>query len=60
MISFTTLQLPPAPWSWICWMGLRMPSSTHDRTTRHSFCAISASPRCRGINHRFSTLLSAT
>ena len=42
----TTLQLPPAPWSWIWRMGLRPPSSTHARTTRHSFCAISASPRC--------------
>ena len=42
----TTLQLPPAPWSCICWMGLAGPSSTQARTTRHSFCAISASPRC--------------
>ena len=42
----TTLQLPPAPWSWICWMGFLGPSSTQARTTLHSFCAISASPLC--------------
>lgn len=61
MISFTTLQLPPAPWSWICWMGLSPPSSTQLRTTRQSFCDISASPRCgpstppgphQGVRHR--------
>ena len=34
-------------WSWICSMGLASPSSTHARTTRHSFCDTSASPRCR-------------
>jgi hypothetical protein len=49
MISLTTLQLPPAPWSWIWMQGLSAPSSTQLRTTRHSFWLISASPRCERI-----------
>ena len=45
--SLTTLQLPPAPWSWICWIGFSDPRSTQALTTLHSFWAISASPLCR-------------
>ena len=33
-ISFSTLPLPPAPWSWIVTIGLSAPISMHDRTTR--------------------------
>lgn len=49
MISFTTLQLPPAPWSWMDRMGLAGPSSTQARTTRLSLCAIWGSPRCTAL-----------
>mmetsp|Transcript_42293 Transcript_42293/g.108165 ORF Transcript_42293/g.108165 Transcript_42293/m.108165 type:complete len:401 (+) Transcript_42293:127-1329(+) len=48
-ISFTTLQLPPAPWSCRLTMGLESPISTQARTTRHSFWLISASPRCTAL-----------
>lgn len=30
-------------------MGFASPISTHARTTRHSFCDISASPRCTAL-----------
>ena len=52
MISLTTLQLPPAPWSWICCRGLLGPSSTQALTTRHSLLAISASPLCNVSLHQ--------
>mmetsp|Transcript_37183 Transcript_37183/g.71305 ORF Transcript_37183/g.71305 Transcript_37183/m.71305 type:complete len:276 (+) Transcript_37183:2195-3022(+) len=47
--SFRTLQLPPAPWSWMETMGLASPISTHVRTTRYSFWDISPSPRCTAL-----------
>src|SRR3972149_5546227 len=45
MISLTTLQFPPAPWSWMLTIGFSSPISTHARMTRFIFCSISASPR---------------
>ena len=54
-ISFSTLQLPPAPWSWIDTMGLASPSSTQARSTRLTFCSISASPRCTALKSSSAT-----
>mmetsp|Transcript_37596 Transcript_37596/g.77222 ORF Transcript_37596/g.77222 Transcript_37596/m.77222 type:complete len:343 (+) Transcript_37596:1639-2667(+) len=52
MISLSTLQFPPAPWSWMDTIGLRSPISMHARTTRFIFCSISASPRCTALKSR--------
>ena len=56
-ISLSTLQLPPAPWSWMLTIGLASPSSQHARMTRFTFCSICASPRCTALKSS-STLLS--
>mmetsp|Transcript_12558 Transcript_12558/g.18864 ORF Transcript_12558/g.18864 Transcript_12558/m.18864 type:complete len:337 (-) Transcript_12558:1388-2398(-) len=48
-ISFSTLPLPPAPWSWMDTMGLSSPSSTQARMTRFIRFSISASPRCTAL-----------
>mmetsp|Transcript_115320 Transcript_115320/g.326772 ORF Transcript_115320/g.326772 Transcript_115320/m.326772 type:complete len:364 (-) Transcript_115320:7-1098(-) len=55
-ISFRTLPEPPAPWSWIDRMGLSGPSSTQARTTRFTFCCISASPRCTALKSSSAAL----
>mmetsp|Transcript_24390 Transcript_24390/g.55567 ORF Transcript_24390/g.55567 Transcript_24390/m.55567 type:complete len:434 (+) Transcript_24390:1767-3068(+) len=58
MISLSTLQFPPHPWSWRETMGLRSPRSTHARITRFIFCSISASPRCTALKSRSARPLS--
>ena len=59
-ISFSTLQLPPAPWSWMLTIGLSAPSSTHARITRCTFCSISASPRCTALKSSSATFSPCT
>ena len=46
LISFSTLPLPPAPWSWIDTIGFAPRRSIAARITRFILFSISASPRC--------------
>mmetsp|Transcript_44428 Transcript_44428/g.123536 ORF Transcript_44428/g.123536 Transcript_44428/m.123536 type:complete len:241 (-) Transcript_44428:987-1709(-) len=56
MISLSTLQLPPAPWSCKETIGFRAPSSQHARMTLFIFCSISASPRCTALKSKSARL----
>mmetsp|Transcript_14859 Transcript_14859/g.37606 ORF Transcript_14859/g.37606 Transcript_14859/m.37606 type:complete len:312 (+) Transcript_14859:1950-2885(+) len=59
-ISLSTLPLPPAPWSWMAWMGLSAPRLMHARMMRFILFSISASPRCTALKLSAACLASTS